>query len=138
VKGGRPRHRQETSWGSVLACNNYEVIDMGRHGVVREDPRTRQARGKRRDLIGLSGADHAVARRDGPTWRARWSAKASSFRFSSAARRRAARNTAIKIAPFYSEPVVHVLDASRAVPVTTTLLSQEKKAALRRSASRRL
>jgi len=36
-------------------------------------------------------------------------------------------HTAIKIAPFYSEPVVHVLDASRAVPVTTSLLSEENK-----------
>jgi 5-methyltetrahydrofolate--homocysteine methyltransferase len=34
-------------------------------------------------------------------------------------------HTAIKIAPFYSEPVVHVLDASRAVPVTTSLLSAD-------------
>src|SRR5690606_12972971 len=38
-------------------------------------------------------------------------------------------HTAIKIAPHYSEPVVHVLDASRAVPVTTSLLSEESKAA---------
>ena len=38
-------------------------------------------------------------------------------------------HTAIKIAPHYSEPVVHVLDASRAVPVTTSLLSDEGKAA---------
>ena len=37
-------------------------------------------------------------------------------------------HTAIKIAPHYSEPVVHVLDASRAVPVTTSLLSDENKA----------
>ena len=37
-------------------------------------------------------------------------------------------HTAIKIAPHYSEPVVHVLDASRAVPVTTSLLSDEGKA----------
>jgi 5-methyltetrahydrofolate--homocysteine methyltransferase len=34
-------------------------------------------------------------------------------------------HTAIKIAPHYSEPVVHVLDASRAVPVTSSLLSEE-------------
>jgi 5-methyltetrahydrofolate--homocysteine methyltransferase len=34
-------------------------------------------------------------------------------------------HTAIKIAPHYKHPVVHVLDASRAVPVTTSLLSQE-------------
>jgi 5-methyltetrahydrofolate--homocysteine methyltransferase len=36
-------------------------------------------------------------------------------------------HTAVKIAPQYSEPVVHVLDASRAVPVTTSLLSDEGK-----------
>ena len=38
-------------------------------------------------------------------------------------------HTAVKIAPHYSEPVVHVLDASRAVPVTTSLLSEEGKTA---------
>jgi 5-methyltetrahydrofolate--homocysteine methyltransferase len=38
-------------------------------------------------------------------------------------------HTAVKIAPHYSEPVVHVLDASRAVPVTTSLLSVEGKPA---------
>jgi 5-methyltetrahydrofolate--homocysteine methyltransferase len=37
-------------------------------------------------------------------------------------------HTAVKIAPNYSEPVVHVLDASRAVPVTTSLLSDDGKA----------
>jgi 5-methyltetrahydrofolate--homocysteine methyltransferase len=36
-------------------------------------------------------------------------------------------HTAVKIAPHYSEPVVHVLDASRAVPVATSLLSDESK-----------
>jgi 5-methyltetrahydrofolate--homocysteine methyltransferase len=34
----------------------------------------------------------------------------------------------VKIAPHYSQPVVHVLDASRAVPVTTSLLSEENRA----------
>jgi len=37
-------------------------------------------------------------------------------------------HTAVKIAPHYSQPVVHVLDASRAVPVTSSLLSDEAKA----------
>jgi len=37
-------------------------------------------------------------------------------------------HTAIKLAPHYSQPVVHVLDASRAVPVTTNLLSEDGKA----------
>jgi 5-methyltetrahydrofolate--homocysteine methyltransferase len=36
-------------------------------------------------------------------------------------------HTAIKIAPHYHQPVVHVLDASRAVPVTTSLLSDDGK-----------
>jgi len=39
------------------------------------------------------------------------------------------RHTAVKIAPHYSEPVVHIVDASRAVPVTTSLLSDESKPA---------
>ena len=39
------------------------------------------------------------------------------------------RHTAVKIAPHYSQPVVHVLDASRAVPVTTSLLSEDGKEA---------
>ena len=39
------------------------------------------------------------------------------------------RHTAIKIAPHYSEPVIHILDASRAVPVTTSLLSDDGKEA---------
>ncbi|MEP7126882.1 MAG: vitamin B12 dependent-methionine synthase activation domain-containing protein, partial [Byssovorax sp.] len=38
-------------------------------------------------------------------------------------------HTAVKIAQHYSQPVVHVLDASRAVPVTTSLLSDDGKAA---------
>jgi 5-methyltetrahydrofolate--homocysteine methyltransferase len=38
-------------------------------------------------------------------------------------------HTAVKIAPHYSEPVVHILDASRAVPVTTSLLSDEGRSA---------
>src|SRR5208282_4749805 len=38
-------------------------------------------------------------------------------------------HTAVKIAPHYRQPVVHVLDASRAVPVTTSLLSPDGKAA---------
>jgi len=38
-----------------------------------------------------------------------------------------AAHTAIKIAEHYSGPVVHVLDASRSVPVTTSLLSEEQR-----------
>src|SRR5207247_62433 len=37
-------------------------------------------------------------------------------------------HTAVKIAPGYSQPVVHVLDASRAVPVVGSLVSPDRKA----------
>ena len=37
-------------------------------------------------------------------------------------------HTAIKIAPKYSGPIVHVLDASRSVPVTTSLISEDQRA----------
>jgi 5-methyltetrahydrofolate--homocysteine methyltransferase len=36
-------------------------------------------------------------------------------------------HTAVKIAPHYGEPVVHVLDASRAVPVVSNLINAEQK-----------
>jgi len=42
-------------------------------------------------------------------------------------------HTAVKIAPHYSEAVVHVLDASRAVPVTSSLLSADGKTAFVKS-----
>ena len=38
-------------------------------------------------------------------------------------------HTAVKIAPGYGQPVVHVLDASRAVPVVSSLISQEQRPA---------
>ena len=38
-------------------------------------------------------------------------------------------HTAVKISPHYTEPVVHVLDASRAVPVVSNLISAELKSA---------
>ena len=40
-------------------------------------------------------------------------------------------HTAVKIAPGYSQPVVHVLDASRAVPVVSSLISAEQQAGVR-------
>ena len=42
-------------------------------------------------------------------------------------------HTAVKIAPGYSEPVVHVLDASRAVPVVGNLISAGQQARIRRN-----
>jgi len=110
--------------GVVLACNNYEVIDMGVMAPC--DRILERARSENADLIGLSGLitpslDEMahVARemeRQGFTL---------PLLIGGATTSRA--HTAIKIAPHYKQPVIHVLDASRAVPVTTSLLSEDGK-----------
>jgi 5-methyltetrahydrofolate--homocysteine methyltransferase len=111
--------------GVVLACNNYEVIDMG--VMTPAEKILERAKAENADLIGLSGLitpslDEMVhvaceMERQGFTL---------PLLIGGATTSRA--HTAIKIAPHYSQPVVHVLDASRAVPVTTSLLSDEGKA----------
>jgi len=112
--------------GVVLACNNYEVIDMG--VMVSCEKILERAKLEKADLIGLSGLitpslDEMVhvareMERQGFT---------QPLLVGGATTSRA--HTAIKIAPHYSQPVVHVLDASRAVPVTTSLLSEDGKEA---------
>jgi 5-methyltetrahydrofolate--homocysteine methyltransferase len=110
--------------GVVLACNNYQVIDMG--VMVSCEKILERARTEKADLIGLSGL--ITPSLDEMAHVAR-EMERQGFKLplliGGATTSRA--HTAIKIAPHYSEPVVHVLDASRAVPVTTSLLSPEGK-----------
>jgi 5-methyltetrahydrofolate--homocysteine methyltransferase len=110
--------------GVVLACNNYEVIDMG--VMVPCEKILERAREVKADLIGLSGL--ITPSLDEMTHVAR-EMERQGFKLplliGGATTSKA--HTAVKIAPHYSEPVVHVLDASRAVPVTTSLLSPENK-----------
>ena len=111
--------------GVVLACNNYEVFDMG--VMVSCEKILERAKAEKADLIGLSGLitpslDEMVhvakeMERQGFTL---------PLLIGGATTSRA--HTAVKIAPHYKQPVVHVLDASRAVPVTTSLLSDEGRA----------
>ena len=112
--------------GVVLACNNYEVIDMG--VMVPCEKILERAKLEKADLIGLSGL--ITPSLDEMVHVAR-EMERQGFKLplliGGATTSRA--HTAVKIAPHYSEPVVHVLDASRAVPVTTTLLSDDGKAA---------
>ncbi len=112
--------------GVVLACNNYEVIDMG--VMVSCEKILERAKLEKADLIGLSGL--ITPSLDEMAHVAR-EMERQGFKLplliGGATTSRA--HTAVKIAPFYSEPVVHILDASRAVPVTTTLLNEEKKPA---------
>jgi len=110
--------------GVVLSCNNYDVIDLG--VMVSCEKILERAKAEKADMIGLSGLitpslDEMVhvakeMERQGFTL---------PLLVGGATTSRA--HTAVKIAPFYSQPVVHVLDASRAVPVTTSLLSEDGK-----------
>ncbi len=110
--------------GVVLACNNYEVIDLG--VMVPCERILERAKEEKADLIGLSGL--ITPSLDEMVHVAR-EMERQGFKLplliGGATTSR--RHTAIKIAPHYSEPVVHVLDASRAVPVTTSLLSDDGK-----------
>jgi 5-methyltetrahydrofolate--homocysteine methyltransferase len=112
--------------GVVLACNNYEVIDMG--VMVPCERILERAKAEKADMIGLSGL--ITPSLDEMVHVAR-EMERQGFKLplliGGATTSRA--HTAVKIAPHYSEPVVHVLDASRAVPVTTSLLSDEGKPA---------
>ncbi len=112
--------------GVVLACNNYDVIDLG--VMVSCEKILERAKAEKADMIGLSGL--ITPSLDEMVHVAR-EMERQGFKLplliGGATTSRA--HTAIKIAPHYSEPVVHILDASRAVPVTTSLLSDEGKGA---------
>ena len=110
--------------GVVLACNNYDVIDLG--VMVSCEKILERAKVEKADIIGLSGLItpsldemvHVAKEMERQGFKL-------PLLIGGATTSR--RHTAIKIAPHYSEPVVHILDASRAVPVTTTLLNDDDK-----------
>jgi len=108
----------------VLACNNYEVIDLG--VMVSCEKILAAAREHNVDIIGLSGLitpsldEMAHVAREMERQGIKLPLLIGGATTSKA-------HTAVKIAPAYSEPVVHVLDASRAVPVVSSLISVEQK-----------
>jgi 5-methyltetrahydrofolate--homocysteine methyltransferase len=112
--------------GVVLACNNYEVIDMG--VMVPCEKILERAKQENADIIGLSGL--ITPSLDEMVHVAR-EMERTGFKvpllIGGATTSRA--HTAVKVAQHYSEPVVHVLDASRAVPVASSLLSSDQKPA---------
>ena len=109
--------------GVVLGCNDYEVIDLG--VMVPAARILETAREVNADLIGLSGLitpslDEMVhiagiMEREGMT---------TPLLIGGATTSRL--HTAVKIAPGYSQPVVHVADASRAVGVAGALLDKRR------------
>ena len=105
--------------GVVLGCNNYEVIDLG--VMVPADEILRRAEAEKVDAIGLSGLitpslDEMVhvakeMKRRGFTLPLLIGGATTSK-----------QHTAVKIAPQYDGPVIHVIDASRVVRVVSHVL----------------
>jgi 5-methyltetrahydrofolate--homocysteine methyltransferase len=110
--------------GVVLACNNYEVIDLG--VMVPCEKILAAARESKADIIGLSGL--ITPSLDEMVHVAREMEREGlklPLLIGGATTSKA--HTAVKIAPNYHEPVVHVIDASRAVPIASSLISGEQK-----------
>ncbi len=111
----------------VLACNNYEIVDLG--VMVPCDKILARAKEENADIIGLSGLitpslDEMVhvakeMQREGFTIPLLIGGATTSK-----------VHTAVKIAPHYNHPVVHVNDASRSVPVAGSLISKELRTEL--------
>jgi len=111
--------------GVVLQCNNYEVIDLG--VMVSAEKILETARERGADVIGLSGL--ITPSLDEMVHVAREMERLGfqvPLLIGGATTSRA--HTAVKIAQHYRKPVVHVLDASRAVGVVSALLSDELRA----------
>jgi 5-methyltetrahydrofolate--homocysteine methyltransferase len=108
--------------GVVLACNNYDVVDLG--VMVPTEKIIEAAKREKVDIIGLSGLitpslDEMVhvakeMQREGMTLPLLIGGATTSR-----------IHTAVKIDPVYNGPVVHVLDASRSVPVASELINPD-------------
>ena len=108
----------------VLACNNFEIIDLG--VMVPPEKIIEVAVKENVDIIGLSGL--ITPSLDEMVYLAKEMDKLNikiPVMIGGATTSRA--HTAVKIAPEYKETVVHVNDASRAVTVATNLLQPDTK-----------
>ena len=111
--------------GVVLQCNNYKVIDLG--VMVACDTILEAAIEHNADMIGLSGLitpslDEMV------TVAREMKRRKMNIPLLVGGATTSAKHTAVKIAPSYENPVVHVLDASRSVGVVEKLISKEMRA----------
>jgi 5-methyltetrahydrofolate--homocysteine methyltransferase len=111
--------------GVVLACNNYEVTDLG--VMVPAERILAVARESKADVIGLSGL--ITPSLDEMVHVAReMTRQGFGVPLLIGGATTSAAHTAVKIAPAYAPGVVHVLDASRVVNVVSALLSPEQRA----------
>jgi 5-methyltetrahydrofolate--homocysteine methyltransferase len=112
--------------GVVLACNNYEVIDLG--VMVPTEKILETARQRKVDIVGLSGLitpslDQMVQVAE--------EMQNENFKLPLliGGATTSAIHTAVKIAPVFDQPVLHVLDASRAVGVVNNLINPQTRLA---------
>jgi 5-methyltetrahydrofolate--homocysteine methyltransferase len=114
--------------GVVLACNNFEIVDLG--VMVPSEKIIEAAKREKVDIVGLSGLitpslDEMVhvareMQREKMTMPLLIGGATTSR-----------IHTAVKIDPAYDGPVVHVLDASRSVPVASELISATSRDAFK-------
>ena len=110
--------------GVVLGCNNYEIIDMG--VMVPCDQILDRAIAENVDIIGLSGL--ITPSLDEMVYVAKeMERRKMNIPLLIGGATTSKIHTAVKIAPQFNQPVVHVLDASRSVPVASSLISDEKR-----------
>jgi 5-methyltetrahydrofolate--homocysteine methyltransferase len=108
----------------VLGCNNYHVIDLG--VMVSADKILAAAIEHKVDMIGLSGL--ITPSLDEMAYVAKeMERRGFTMPLLIGGATTSPQHTAVKIAPEYSGPVVHVLDASRAVDVVSNLISEEHR-----------
>ena len=109
--------------GVVLGCNNYEVVDLG--VMVPAAKILDAAIEQKADIIGLSGL--ITPSLDEMAFVAReMERRGFTLPLLIGGATTSKQHTAVKIAQEYSGPVVHVLDASRAVDVVSNLLGENR------------
>ena len=106
--------------GVVLQCNSYEVVDLG--VMVPYQKILDTAREEKADIIGLSGLI-TPSLEEMTTVAREMKRQGLNLPLLIGGATTSKVHTAVKIAPQYDGPVVHVLDASRAVGVASNLLS---------------
>ncbi len=110
--------------GVVLACNNYEVIDLG--VMVSAEKILDEARKHQVDVIGLSGL--ITPSLDEMVYVAKEMKRLGmNTPLLIGGATTSAKHTAVKIAPQFDHEVVHVLDASRSVPVVEKLTNPDSR-----------
>jgi 5-methyltetrahydrofolate--homocysteine methyltransferase len=115
--------------GVVLACNNYDIVDLG--VMVPPEKIIEAAKREKVDAIGLSGL--ITPSLDEMVYVAKEMQRENMtlpLLIGGATTSRI--HTAVKIDPAYDGPVVHVLDASRSVPVTSELVNPSTREAFKK------